>query len=358
MSVAGTHARRTAQGFVRCMVDAALERARSLSCWAAGVRIVPTTEVEAELGLGTGRTNRNFVATAADGERFFVRIGVDLPPWGVTRRKEQAAAIAAAASGIGAAVHHAELPDALVCAFVDGRALTEQQVHAAASGADEQLLHALAAAVRTLHATPLPTELLQVAPPGPPRWAPPDLARWISYAREGGFSRVPLLEECDSVIARAEAFVEAGWPAEPPVFCHFDLLCDNFVVRDVPGGGGWRVFVVDFEYANAGQPLMDLAVLSMGCALSAGEERRLVASYLQKPRVDDHEAARFGALKMLACLRETFWGVVAEVSRASALSDEAAAAYVDEQYAKYVAARAEWEAWMRNGEGSQALRAS
>ena len=88
------------------------------------------------------------------------------------------------------------------------------------------------------------------------------------------------------------------------------------------------------------------------------EERRLVASYLQKPRIDDHEAARFGALKMLACLRETFWGVVAEVSRASALSDEAAAAYVDEQYAKYVAARAEWEAWMRNGEGSQALRAS
>ena len=97
-----------------------------------------------------------------------------------------------------------------------------------------------------------------------------------------------------------------------------------------PGGGNFEVTIVDFEYANAGQPLMDLAVLSMGCALSASEERRLLACYLQKESVSDAEAARFVTLKMLATLRETFWGVTAEVSKTSALSDEAAAAYTDE----------------------------
>jgi len=98
------------------------------------------------------------------------------------------------------------------------------------------------------------------------------------------------------------------------------------------------------RYTNAGQPLTDLAVLSMGCALSAGEERRLVASYLNKDSIDDADAARFVALKLLCALRETFWGVTAEVSGASALSPEAAAAYTDENYAKFVDAKAAFEA--------------
>ena len=53
------------------------------------------------------------------------------------------------------------------------------------------------------------------------------------------------------------------------------------------------------------------------------------------------------SLRMLATLRETFWGVTAEWSRTSALSPEAAAAYVDENYAKFTAAREAFEACVR-----------
>lgn len=324
------------------MTAGALERATNLSCWAAGVSIVPTSDVVDELGLGCGRTNQNFIATAKDGARFFVRIGQDLPAWGVTRVKEQAAARAAADAGIGAPVIFAELPDVLVTAFVDGRALTEAQVHAAAGGNDERLLNAITTAIRGLHAAPLPKELADLILPGPPRWAPPDLPRWIAYAKAGGFTRLPLLKDCDETMARAEAFVEAGWPAKSPSFCHFDLLADNFVVCD--RGDHVDATIVDFEYTNAGQPLTDLAVLSMGCGLSDDEERRLVASYLQKEALDDADAARFVALKMLCALRETFWGVTAEVSGASALSPEAAAAYTDENYAKFLEAKRAFEA--------------
>ena len=100
------------------------------------------------------------------------------------------------------------------------------------------------------------------------------------------------------------SFVEAGG-RQAPRFCHFDLLPDNFVV-DV-GSDDVNVSIVDFEYANAGQPLMDLAVLSMGSSLSPAEERTLVASYLEVDAIDDAAAMRFVALKMLATLRETFW---------------------------------------------------
>ena len=122
----------------------AKERAASLAFWASrDVTITPVGDVEEELGLGCGRTNQNFIATInPDGERFFVRIGGDLPAYGVTRVKEHAAARAAATAGVGAAVLYAELPDALVTAFVEGRALTEKQVRAACSGADSKLLDA------------------------------------------------------------------------------------------------------------------------------------------------------------------------------------------------------------------------
>lgn len=321
----------------------ALERAIGLSCWPAGIKITPMSSLDADAeGIGEGRTNQNFVAEAPDGTRYFVRIGLDLPAYGVTRAKEQAAARAAAVSGIGAAILHTELPDVMVTSFVKGRALTAEQVHSACSGTDEALLNALCDAIRKLHATDVPDELLAVAPSGAPRWSPPDLARWIAGARAGGFTRLPLLDDCDELIERAERFVSSVWSAQAPKFCHFDLLSDNFVVHAVDGGG-FEVTIVDFEYANAGQPLMDLAVLSMGCSLSSAEERRLLACYLQAESVTDAEAARFVALKMLATLRETFWGVTAEVSKTSALSDEAAAAYSDENYAKHVEARKQFE---------------
>jgi hypothetical protein len=93
------------------MTDAAA-RAAELPCWAelGEVSLVATTDeaVSAELGLGAGRTNQNFIATvtaaAAAPQRYFVRIGSDIPAYGVSRHKEQAAGRAAAAVGLAPAV--------------------------------------------------------------------------------------------------------------------------------------------------------------------------------------------------------------------------------------------------------------
>lgn len=76
--------------------------------------------------------------------------------------------------------------------------------------------------------------------------------------------------------------------------------------------------LVDFEYAAPGQPLMDLAVLAMGCSLTdeAGaamtrrtrlEAGRLLSAYLKRVAAAE-ELRSFQALRILAALRETFWG--------------------------------------------------
>jgi len=179
--------------------------------------------------------------------------------------------------------------------------------------------------VRALHACPPPDEL-----GGASGWVPADVRRWLGLAEERGFSRLPLVAEGRELLAAVE---EAAGPVTgAPTFCHFDLLPDNFV-RD-----GERLWLIDYEYAATGQPLVDLAILSMGCELTPSADARLLAAYFEK-EVDDDLLRKFAALRLLACFRETLWGVVAEVSGTSALSMAEAVAYTDKNYAAFKTAR-------------------
>ena len=292
--------------------------------------------------LGTGRTNHNFIATSvADAsKRYFVRVGSDLPVYGVTRAREQAAARAAADASIAPAVLYTA-SDAMVTGFVEGRTLTEKELKDACAGTgDPSLLAEVAATLRTMHALPAPPELAS-ARNTESTWPPADLWRWIALAEEKGFDRLPLLGDARPFIASLESVASAGATPSQECFCHFDLLPDNLI--RTPPGPARSVHVVDFEYAGVGQPLMDLAIMSMGCALSGEEETALLTAYNEAPPSAELQRA-FSALKVLACLRETMWGVVAEVSGASALPMEEAISYGDENFAKLQKFRAEFEA--------------
>lgn len=321
--------------------------AAALLCWAelGEVHLVATSDeaLAAELELGTGRTNKNFIATsvADPSKRFFVRIGEDLPVYGVTRAKEQAAIRAAAEAGITAPVLYTS-PSSMVTEFCAGRTLTEADVRGACSGeGDVMLLAELGVVLRRLHATPAPPELSEGGGGGGATgWAPGDLSRWLALAEEKGYSRLPVLADARSVIASLEA---AAGECGAPCFCHFDLLPDNLIRSPAPARGEndgehgvvlpRSVAIVDYEYAGVGQPLMDLAIMSMGCSLNPAEEAALLAAYTQSEPTPEL-LRRVEVLKVLACVRETFWGVVAEVSGGSALPMETAVQYADENYAK------------------------
>eukprot|EP00439_Symbiodinium_sp_Y106_P027796 s1464_g3.t1 len=111
------------------------------------------------------------------------------------------------------------------------------------------------------------------------------------------------------------------------------VLEDNLVLKK-----DGSILLVDFEYSAPGQPLMDLAVLAMGCSLTADEERSLLSAYLGK-ELSESDHYRFKAVRVLAALRETFWGVTAELSQSSALTAEEAIAYADMNFGKFTSLR-------------------
>ena len=219
----------------------------------------------------------------ASGRRFFVRLGQDLPFYGVSRLREQSAARAAHACGVGPAVRHGER-DVMVVDFVEGsRALTEEDLRS------PELLSKVTEVLRRLHAAPVPLELEAFQREEKGGWGGPHLEKWLRYAEEQRYARLPLLSGLREFIASLEAV--AG-PVGPNKFCHFDLLADNLVLslgldclkypkmRPIRKDGS--IQLVDFEYAAPGQPLMDLAVLAMGCSLNDEEAARLLSAYLQR----------------------------------------------------------------------------
>ena len=85
--------------------SAVVRKIESLSCWGGKpVSIILASDLE---GAGIGRTNKNYVATTADG-RFFVRLGEAVPPLIPDRSREEVAAQAAAAASCAPRVILAE----------------------------------------------------------------------------------------------------------------------------------------------------------------------------------------------------------------------------------------------------------
>lgn len=318
-----------------------MERVKGLSFWnGAEPTIKAVGDVREELQLGEGRTNENFIVDC-NGQRSFVRIGGDLPYFGVSRPREHAASRAGEAAGVAPKVLHTELPDVLVVNFVQGRALTEEDAHKACADKDNSLLKDITTAIRKLHAAPIPEELTkfsdEVSKAAHIGVSGPHFAKWLHYAEEQGYSRLPLLTGIHDFIASLESAAEPLVKDAKISFCHFDLLSDNFVLQSEGG-----ILLVDFEYAAPGYPAMDLAVLAMGCSLTSDEERNLLSSYLQADATESQVHA-FKAIRVLAALRETFWGVTAELSKSSALSMEEATSYCDMNCGKLQQLRAEFE---------------
>ena len=81
-----------------------------LSCWQGPVDPQP---------ISGGITNLNF-SVVDRGQRYFVRIGDDIPEHGIVRANELASNRAAHAAGVAPAVIHSE-PGALVLEFIAGR---------------------------------------------------------------------------------------------------------------------------------------------------------------------------------------------------------------------------------------------
>jgi thiamine kinase-like enzyme len=289
----------------------ALRRASRLTCWKGDVEPRP---------LSGGITNQNFVVADA-GQRYFVRIGDDIPIHGVMRFNELAASRAAAAAGVSPEVVHHE-PGALVMRFIEGETLDEARVQEPAS------LARIVPLIKRCH-DEVPMHLRG-----------PTLVFWVfqvnrDYAgtlRDGNsrmLDALPRLLEISGALEREVGAVQL-------VFGHNDLLAANFI------DDGDRLWLVDWDYAGFNSPLFDLGGLASNNLLDAGQEAWVLGEYFGK-QADAALMRRYQAMKCASLLRESMWSMVSEIH--SSL-DFDYVAYTDENLARFERA---WAAFQRRG---------
>jgi thiamine kinase-like enzyme len=262
------------------MTDAR-ERAAGLSCWNNSVDPQP---------LIGGITNANFIVDDAS-ERYFVRVGDDIPLHGVMRFNELAASRAAYEAGISPEVIHHE-PGAIVMRFIEGATLQAKDVRQAVN------LERIVPLVKRCH-----NEI-------PKHFRGPALVFWVfqvlrDYANTLREASSRMVRELPRLMKVAEQLEENVGPVRLR-FGHNDLLAANFI------DDGHRLWLVDWDYAGFNSPLFDLGGLASNNELSSTQEEWLLETYFDAA-IDDELRRRYAAMKCASLLRESMWSMVSEV---------------------------------------------
>ena len=287
----------------------ASEKAARLTCWKGRVEPRPLTG---------GITNQNFVVEDA-GQRYFVRIGDDIPIHGVMRFNELAASRAAAAAGVSPEVVHHE-PGALVMEFVEGETLDEARVR------EPAMLARIVPLIKRCHSE-IPIHLR-----GPTLmfWVfqvVRDYAGTLRDADSRVLGTLPRLLEISSTLEREVGPIQL-------VFGHNDLLAANFI------DDGRRLWLIDWDYAGFNSPLFDLGGLASNNRLDPVQEAEILSEYFGAP-ADAGLMRRYCAMKCASLLRESMWSMVSEVH--SSL-DFDFVGYTHENLARFEGAWADFQA--------------
>jgi thiamine kinase-like enzyme len=258
-----------------------IAKAAGLRCWSGPVDPQP---------VAGGITNANYVVRDR-GERFFVRIGDDIPLHGVWRWNELAASRAAYAAGISPRVVYAE-PGALVLEFIEGTTLRADDLR------QTDTLTRILPLLRKCHRD------LAKYYDGPNLlfWVFAHVHRYAAALRAGCSRHAPSLGRLLAIAAELERTVGAVHIA----FGHNDLLAANFL------DDGKRLWLVDWDYAGFNSPLFDLGGLASNSELSHDLELWLLESYFETPVLPELWQ-QYAAMKCASLLRETLWSMVSEI---------------------------------------------
>jgi thiamine kinase-like enzyme len=284
------------------MTHDALAHAARLPCWSG--------PVEPEILKG-GITNANFLVRDK-GQRFVVRIALDIPVHGIMRFNELSASRAAHAAGLSPEVVFAE-PGAMVLRHVEGRTLTPELVR------EPAMLDRVVALVKRCH-TEIPHHLRG-----------PALVFWVFHViRDYAASlrelqsphahRLAHLTDCAERLERAVGAIEL-------VYGHNDLLAANLI------DDGSRLWLIDWDYAGFNSPLFDLGGLASNNELDETQEKWVLERYFGRRDADLER--RFAAMRCASLLRESLWSMISE--RISTI-DFDYAAYTETNLVRFVAA--------------------
>ncbi len=237
------------------------EAIAALPIWRSTPSLVP---------LEKGRTNRNFIIRHGN-DRYFGRMGVDLPHHDVKRANEQACAKFAAGLGVSPGVHYAD-SGILITAFVDGATLCAADMH------NDETIDAIAAVLRRLHSRPAPHTIT----------ARCGVAICRSYLETTPDDELPI--PCETIIRLL------GEPnLDGDCLVHTDIIPEN-LMRTTNS-----LLLIDWEYSGRGAPEIDLASVISNGDLTPSETQRLLAAY------GPHRADVLEQQRVALVVREALW---------------------------------------------------
>jgi thiamine kinase-like enzyme len=236
--------------------------------------------------LSGGMTNENYLVEAA-GQRYVMRIpGQSTELLSIDRANEVYNTKAAATTGIGPRVlEHVSGLDVLVLEFIPGPTMSAKSLQ---SG---EMAARMARSFRRLHDSP---RFLKDF----------NMFRLIEYYLEiVDEHRVTIPEGYHAwlpVIARIEHAVSFG--ALPPVSCHNDLLCENFI------DDGDALRIVDYELSGNNDPCFDLGNTAQEAEFDQGLRAALCRAYFG--RDDLRQLARMNLFALMSDVGWTLWGAI------------------------------------------------
>jgi thiamine kinase-like enzyme len=187
----------------------------------------------------------------------------------------------AAERGIGPELIAAQIDrGVLVTRYIPGGTISAEQMR------DTEILRQVACTLRKVHAVPDDIGSL-------------DPFRDTRYYRDQVTSHgVPVHPDYTAGIELA-AEIEGLVNYTPCGLCHSDLLSANFITAPD------RIYLVDWEYAGKGDPLFDLANMSVNHAFTPEQDAIFLELY--QGTADEVNLARIRVMRFVSAIREAGW---------------------------------------------------
>ena len=236
-----------------------------------------------------GITNKNFLVNDGS-EKYFVRIGDDIPEHLVFRSNEVQASKAASRINI--------CPKLLfynqsiqVFNFIEGKTFDSNDI--------KKNLDNITKLVKKVH-TKIPDHLIGQSVIF---WVFHVIKNYKKFLDNHQSSYKKILPD---LLKKALKLENISSPFEI-VFSHNDLLPANFIQNQE------QIWLIDWEYAGFNTPLFDLGGLASNNDFNENEEKYLLENYFEK-KLSSELLIKYKAVKCASLLRETMWSMVSEIT--------------------------------------------
>jgi len=236
--------------------------------------------------LSGGLTNENYLVQSG-GDRYVMRLpGQSTELLSIDRANEVHNTRAAATTGIGPRVlEHVPDVDVMVLEFIPGPTMSAKTLQS------PEMAARMAASFRRLHSAP---RFLQDF----------DMFRLIEYylriVEEHGVTIPSDYRDWLETVSQIEHAVRAG--RLPPVPCHNDLLCENFI------DDGTALRIVDYELSGNNDPCFDLGNTAQEAEFDQDLRAALCEAYFG--RLDRRQLARMNLFALMSDVGWTLWGAI------------------------------------------------